>query len=70
MGEISPQIENFRSIMKCGRFAALSSGINFVHLLIFQPFAFFEGSGQTPDTGEIRHEIPHRLLKMYANGTA
>ncbi|UVC11058.1 hypothetical protein IHQ71_11025 [Rhizobium sp. TH2] len=69
-GEISPQIEKFVSVMKCSRIRQPSISANFVHLLIFQPFAFFERSGQTPDTGEIKREIPHRLLKIYANGTA
>jgi len=68
-GEISLHIENFVSVMKCGTIRQLSISVNFVHLLIFQPFAFFERSRQTPDTGEIRHEIPHRLLKIYANRT-
>jgi hypothetical protein len=69
-GEISPQTENFLPDMKCDGIPCLSISVNFVHLLIFQPFAFFEGSEQTPDIGEIRHEIPHRLLKIYANGIA
>jgi hypothetical protein len=69
-GEIPRQIENNVAKTKCGRIPPTLARINFVHLLIFQSFAFFGRRGQTLNTGDPEHEIPDRLPKKYANGTA
>jgi hypothetical protein len=69
-GKNSPRIENNRSKTTCEQIPPATIRINFMHMLIFQSFAFFGWRSQTPNSRDAGQEIPGWLPKKHANETA